>query len=446
MKKYLFISISVLVFVSLYFIISSQIGAFNKSKLSNFLISNLSQDQKNFLKEKIFIFKNQKELKNQVKNLKKELIELSNKNTELYLLLDVDKIQFETTGTFSNIKNEKNNIQYKKFSNKVLNIKKSHAYSSYIDSYNDNIFLVSADSKYFGYLDIEDLKRDKFDLNIIKTNFKDFINFDEFFINSKFGIKDILIHNNQIYVSFTNMVNKDCFNTSILVSDINLNFLKFKKFFVPKDCIKKENNFGWFNEHISAGRIFPFSDNKILFSTGSYQFMSKAQDKDSIFGKILSINLENKDIEIMSMGHRNVQGLYYDKNKNLIWSSEHGPKGGDEVNLNDLNEKNNVIPNYGWPISSYGKHYVDDKSLYEKAPLKKSHVKNGFIEPKKYFVPSIGISEIIKVEGKQNTDSYRLLVSSLGYKPFNGAQSLILLEFDNNFILRDEKIFTIGRE
>ena len=93
----------------------------------------------------------------------------------------------------------------------------------------------------------------------------------------------------------------------------------------------------------------------------------------------------------MSMGHRNVQGLYYDKNKNLIWSSEHGPKGGDEVNLNDLNEKNNVIPNYGWPISSYGKHYVDDKSLYEKAPLKKSHVKNGFIEPKKYFVPSIGI-------------------------------------------------------
>ena len=204
------------------------------------------------------------------------------------------------------------------------------------------IFFLSADSKYFGYLDIEDLKRDKFDLNIIKTNFKDFINFDEFFINSKFGIKDILIHNNQIYVSFTNMVNKDCFNTSILVSDINLNFLKFKKFFVPKDCIKKENNFGWFNEHISAGRIFPFSDNKILFSTGSYQFISKAQDKDSIFGKILSINLENKDIEIMSMGHRNVQGLYYDKNKNLIWSSEHGPKGGDEVNLNDLNEKNNV--------------------------------------------------------------------------------------------------------
>ena len=70
--------------------------------------------------------------------------------------------------------------------------------------------------------------------------------------------------------------------------------------------------------------------------------MSKAQDKFN-FGKILSINLENKDIEIMSMGHRNVQGLYYDKNKNLIWSSEHGPKGGDEVNLNDLNEKNNVI-------------------------------------------------------------------------------------------------------
>ena len=444
MKKYLFISISIIFFVALYFIISSQIGASNKNKLSNILISYLSEDQKSFIKEKIFVFKNQKVLKKEIQNLNKELIELSNKNTELYLLLDVNKIPFEQVEPFTKIENEKNIIQFKKFTNKVLSIKKNYAYSSYIDSLNDNIFMVSADSKYFGYLNIEDLKKNKFDLNVIKTNFKDFINFDEFFINSKFGIKDILIHKNQMYVSFTNMISKDCFNTSILVSDLNLDFLKFEKFFVPKDCIKKENSFGWFNEHISGGRIFPFSDNKILFSTGSYQFMTKAQDKNSIFGKILSINIENKDIEIMSMGHRNVQGLYYDKNKNLIWSSEHGPKGGDEVNLNNLNEKNIEIPNYGWPISSYGKHYNDNKSLYEKAPLKKSHIQNGFIEPKKYYVPSIGISEIIKVKEKQNTNNYRMLVSSLGYKPFNGAQSLILLEFDNNLNLKDEKIFTLG--
>tara|TARA_A100001015_G_scaffold272703_1_gene327494 strand:- start:1198 stop:2625 length:1428 start_codon:yes stop_codon:yes gene_type:complete len=444
MKKYLFISISIIFFVALYFIISSQIGASNKNKLSNILISYLSEDQKSFIKEKIFVFKNQKVLKKEIQNLNKELIELSNKNTELYLLLDVNKIPFEQVEPFTKIENEKNIIQFKKFTNKVLSIKKNYAYSSYIDSLNDNIFMVSADSKYFGYLNIEDLKKNKFDLNVIKTNFKDFINFDEFFINSKFGIKDILIHKNQMYVSFTNMISKDCFNTSILVSDLNLDFLKFEKFFVPKDCIKKENSFGWFNEHISGGRIFPFSDNKILFSTGSYQFMTKAQDKNSIFGKILSINIENKDIEIMSMGHRNVQGLYYDKNKNLIWSSEHGPKGGDEVNLNNLNEKNIEIPNYGWPISSYGKHYNDNKSLYEKAPLKKSHIQNGFIEPKKYYVPSIGISEIIKVVKKQNTDTYRLLVSSLGHKPYNGSQSLILLEFDNNFNFKGEKIFTLG--
>ena len=96
MKKisfYLNIGISFCISIFYYFLSN---WSFNKkSKLSNFLISNLSQDQKNFFKRKIFIFKNQKELKNQVKNLKKELIELSNKNTELYLLLDVDKIQFE---------------------------------------------------------------------------------------------------------------------------------------------------------------------------------------------------------------------------------------------------------------------------------------------------------------------------------------------------------------
>ena len=112
------------------------------------------------------------------------------------------------------------------------------------------------------------------------------------------------------------------------------------------------------------------------------------------------------------MGHRNPQGLYFDKENNFILETEHGPQGGDEINLIEINKINNdKIQNFGWAISSAGEHYggkgEENKTTYEKYPLYKSHTEQGFIEPLKSFVPSIGISEIVKVE--QN----RYVVSSM---------------------------------
>ena len=69
--------------------------------------------------------------------------------------------------------------------------------------------------------------------------------------------------------------------------------------------------------------------------------------------------------------------------------------------MNNLNE--NKEKNFGWPISSYGKHYGNlekNKLNYEEAPLYKSHSEYGFVEPVKYFVPSIGISEVKKLSKK----------------------------------------------
>ena len=49
------------------------------------------------------------------------------------------------------------------------------------------------------------------------------------------------------------------------------------------------------------------------------------------------------------MGHRNVQGLYYEESKKVLIMSEHGPRGGDELNINyDIENK---VENYGWPIA-----------------------------------------------------------------------------------------------
>ena len=102
------------------------------------------------------------------------------------------------------------------------------------------------------------------------------------------------------------------------------------------------------------------------------------------------------------MGHRNPQGLYYDRENGFLLETEHGPMGGDEINLIKINEKSEDGPlNYGWPMASYGEHMggkiKDNNERYKKYPLYKSHEKYGFVEPLKSFVPSIGISEIVKI-------------------------------------------------
>ena len=110
------------------------------------------------------------------------------------------------------------------------------------------------------------------------------------------------------------------------------------------------------------------------------------------------------------MGLRNPLGLYYSKNFNFILSTEHGPKGGDEINMND--NPFFKVKNFGWPISSYGEHYAKNYSdeILQDAPLNKSHKKFGFEEPLKYFNPSIGISQIIPLN---DTDT-EFLIGAMG--------------------------------
>ena len=131
--------------------------------------------------------------------------------------------------------------------------------------------------------------------------------------------------------------------------------------------------------HQSGGRMI-IVDNNLFFSTGEYRYRILAQETDNDFGKIIAINLTNNFKKIISIGHRNPQGLYYSNDLNILFSTEHGPSGGDEINFLNLDVNDNTIANYGWPIASYGRHYYDNEDdkdkRYELSPLKKSHSKN----------------------------------------------------------------------
>ena len=150
------------------------------------------------------------------------------------------------------------------------------------------------------------------------------------------------------------------------------------------------------------------------------------------------------------MGHRNPQGLLYDKVKNLILVTEHGPYGGDEINLIKIDKLNEgKLFNFGWPIVSEGEHYCtryykkDEEpcaSEYKKSPLYKSHSKYGFIEPSMSFKPSIAISEITKIEDS----SY--VIGSMGASHKDYHQSLYFFQLDDkNKIINLKKIKVFQR-
>ncbi|MBO6979384.1 MAG: PQQ-dependent sugar dehydrogenase [Prochlorococcus marinus XMU1428] len=282
--------------------------------------------------------------------------------------------------------------------------------TGFIDFHKNNIVVLSSR----GLLAFRnEINNDKENFKQIQNNINEFINNEQFKKYRWFSIKDLLIYKDKIFVSYTEEIKDNCWNTSIIVGDLNYKKIQFKKLYSPKDCIHSQNNVdGEFNAHQSGGRIIAIDENNILLTKGEFRTRTLAQNTKSFNGKIININLLNKNYKILSMGHRNPQGLYFDKKNNFILETEHGPAGGDEINLIELdNENKNKIQNYGWPIASYGEHYggkvKKNNKKYKKYPLHKSHSDYGFIEPLKSFVPSIGISEIVKT--KNNT----YVVSSL---------------------------------
>ena len=100
------------------------------------------------------------------------------------------------------------------------------------------------------------------------------------------------------------------------------------------------------------GHRLAFSpDGRHLFVTsGDRQKMVPAQDMASTLGKVIRMAPDGSGAEIWSLGHRNPLGLRFDA-QGRLWDLEHGPSGGDELNLVEQGR------NYGWPLVSEGNHY-----------------------------------------------------------------------------------------
>jgi hypothetical protein len=395
--------------ISGYFLINSVIG---DGRYVGDLKKLFNAEQRQFIKTYFFPYK-------VISEQKKKLDFFIPLSAEIEMLIKEKGNDIKViAGNNVELSDKKNLKKYKLNSGFHLGIANINPGSAYIDFYQNNIFITSSRGVLAFRKNIND---DKINFKQIKNNINDFIGLKQFKKDKTNSIKDLLIYKDKIYISYTDEIKKDCWNTSIIFGNIDFEKIKFEKFFTSQKCINSINPIdNEFNAMSGGGRMVPFDDNHILFSIGEYLNSYLAQDIESDNGKIIKVNINNYDHKIISIGHRNPQGLYFDDENNFILSTEHGPKGGDEINLIEVDQINtNKILNYGWPISSYGEHYVDSEEKYKKYPLHKSHSEYGFIEPLTYFTPSIGISEIVKI--RKN----KYVASSLKYK------SLYFFEIDN---------------
>ena len=423
MKKNNIFKISIIIsviFASIYFFINFTIGN-NKFQALKVLLDN---NQQNLIKKYIFPWKIINSLEQSISKQKKNIEALN------VIAIELDKKEngsdIRITESIIKLSSNKTLKKYKLNSGFYAGISNLVPGSGYIDFYKDNIFILSSR----GILAFrKNLIDDQVNFQQVKNNINDFLGIEQFKKSHKFSLKDFLIFNEKIYISYSDEIKQNCWNTSVIYGDINYDNIQFKKLFSAKECIHSINNVDKeFEVHQSGGRIISFKDDHILLTMGDFRSRHLAQNIESLNGKILKININNNNHEIISMGHRNPQGLYFDKENNFILETEHGPKGGDEINLIEVKKINeDKIQNYGWPISSAGVHYVYTKKKKEKYPLYKSHSKYGFIEPLKSFVPSIGISEIVKIE-KNNYVVSSLKDKSLYFFELNEKKEMVNLE------------------
>lgn len=359
----------------------------------------------------------------------------------------------------------KHKIKIETFSNPFLGLLGKRAS---LELNNNNVFLITGNGDIF-YSKNFDVRDNKIKSERIETNLKSLLNPDYLsWANAPF--KDIIIKNSKVYVSLTNwrrnpILDKtytedvpfahfkdNCFFAEVFVADYSTQKMEFKKFFTMKDCMPLFNN--------SVGTILEkFKDDEILLTVGDHgscgKLASNYPQKDNhLAGKIIKINEKNGAFKILSKGHRNQQGIFYDSDENIIISTEHGPKGGDEININYLSEKSGEIKNYGWGSASYGEHYPTNEKYHAKViaacPVKKSHSENNFIEPIKFFTPSIAITQVIKENQfiQENKDYYTIYFTSLGYTAKKGRRSFHKINLKKNdgqkLSLVDHEIVTIG--
>lgn len=195
-----------------------------------------------------------------------------------------------------------------------------------------------------------------------------------------------------------------------------------KTWFVTKPCVPVSAV-----QHAS-GRFAVVDKNSAYVTIGDLGY-SQVNDRTKR-GDLTSIFLVTATkVTQISQGHRNAQGIALINGKDLL-AAEHGPRGGDEINL--------IKPgnDYGWPFVTYGEPY----SSGDYVRPTKTGTHEGYVEPLKYFVPSIAPTELVQLPssgwGEWNN---QLALGTLR------ENALVFMKFDRNFKITQTELVDVGQ-
>ena len=262
----------------------------------------------------------------------------------------------------------------------------------YVSLFNNNLIYASGAGNFFKFkFDSENNLESPAKISNNLFNIIDKNNYEEeIFWN--IPIRDTLIIDNFLYISavlkkkILNTKDKFKYSSVILRAklDDNLDFLRFSIFFQTSETIEA------YTPDLShgGGRMVNYKDKKLLFIIPEYGHEEISQNSISIYGKSILIKINDPyDYEIFTSGHRNSQGLLYDKEKDIIINSEHGPMGGDELNILIKGQ------NYGWPLTYFGTNGRD--------VIAKDHSNLNFTKPIFIWNDNPGSSQIIKCKDNE---------------------------------------------
>lgn len=223
------------------------------------------------------------------------------------------------------------------------------------------------------------------------TNIK---NVPKVFNKGQAGLFDIQNKNGWIYLTYAKNINGKGATTLARAKLDKDSLVNFQELLVSKSLSNTTAHFGSRITFDESGHLF--------FSIGDRGVRENGQDLKTHAGSILRLNLDGtvpKDNpfvnnfkalnEIYSYGHRNPQGIFYDKQSKKLYAIEHGPRGGDEINLIEKGS------NYGWAIVSKGKEYWNTDYVGKYRSNKK------YTDAIKVYTPSIAPSSLIVYSGKK---------------------------------------------
>lgn len=258
----------------------------------------------------------------------------------------------------------------------------------------------------------------------------------EIHVNGQGGLLDIVLHpdyanNGWLYISFSDPEGEgEGSNTSILRAKLDGNRLSDQKVIYRAEVNSTRG------QHYGGRMIF--NDGYLFFTIGDRgDHFTNVQDLSRDGGKMYRINPDgsipgdnpfigtaNAKTATWSYGHRNQQGIAVNPVTGQIWISEHGPRGGDEINIPEAGK------NYGWPIIGYGINYNGQ-------PLAEATSAPGVEQPVWYWDPSIATAGIEFV----TSDRYPELKNHLLVGALRGTK-LELLEVQNNRVIRSTDLLT----